>query len=181
MDAESRGGHLVTITSAEENAKVVAVANGLMVQIGASDSQDENVWRWVTGESFDFTNWKDGEPNNSLGDEDFLVLTNTENGTQWNDQDSGNQASYILEKSHTSDPSLADTDGDGFNDNLEFLNETDPRDEHSTPLNKGLVDWYPFDGNASDMSGNGNHGTLNGATLGTDRHGQTNKAMSFDG
>ena len=30
---------------------------------------------------------------------------------------------------------------------------------------------YPFDGNASDMSGNGNHGTVNGATLGTDRHG----------
>ena len=26
--------------------------------------------------------------------------------------------------------------------------------------------WYPFDGNASDMSGNGNHGTVNGATLG---------------
>ena len=34
-DAESRGGHLATITSAEENAKVVAVANGLMVQLGA--------------------------------------------------------------------------------------------------------------------------------------------------
>ena len=97
-DAESRGGHLATITSAEENAKVVAVANGLMVQLGASDSQDEGLWRWVTGESFDFTNWKDGEPNNSFGDEDFLVLTNTANGTQWNDQDSGNQASYILEK-----------------------------------------------------------------------------------
>ena len=27
----------------------------------------------------------------------------------------------------------------------------------------GLVAWYPFDGNASDMSGNGNHGTVNGA------------------
>ena len=45
----------------------------------------------------------------------------------------------------------------------------------------GLVAWYPFDGNASDMSGNGNHGTVNGATLGTDRHGQANKAYSFDG
>jgi len=37
-------------------------------------------------------------------------------------------------------------------------------------LNNGLVAWYPFDGNASDMSGNGNHGTVNGATLSTDRH-----------
>ena len=48
-------------------------------------------------------------------------------------------------------------------------------------LNNGLVAWYPFDGNASDMSGNGNHGTVNGATLSTDRHGQSNKAYSFDG
>ena len=48
-------------------------------------------------------------------------------------------------------------------------------------LQSGLVAWYPFDGNASDMSGNGNHGTVNGATLGTDRHGQANRAYSFDG
>ena len=31
------------------------------------------------------------------------------------------------------------------------------------------------------MSGNGNHGTVNGATLGTDRHGFSGKAYSFDG
>ena len=31
------------------------------------------------------------------------------------------------------------------------------------------------------MSGNGNHGTVNGATLGTDRHGEAGKAYSFDG
>ena len=31
------------------------------------------------------------------------------------------------------------------------------------------------------MSGNGNHGTVNGATLGTDRHGVADKAYSFDG
>ena len=49
------------------------------------------------------------------------------------------------------------------------------------PLQVGLVAWYPFDGNASDMSGNGNHGTVNGATLSTDRHGQTTNAYSFDG
>jgi len=48
-------------------------------------------------------------------------------------------------------------------------------------INQGLVAWYPFDGNASDMSGNGNHGTVNGATLGTDRQGVVGKAYSFDG
>jgi hypothetical protein len=45
----------------------------------------------------------------------------------------------------------------------------------------GLVGWWPFNGNANDESGNGNNGTINGATLTEDRLGNTNKAYSFDG
>ena len=45
----------------------------------------------------------------------------------------------------------------------------------------GLVGWWPFNGNANDESGNGNNGTVNGATLASDRNGQINKAYSFDG
>ncbi len=45
----------------------------------------------------------------------------------------------------------------------------------------GLVAYYPFNGNANDESGNNNNGTVNGATLTTDRHGIANKAYSFDG
>jgi hypothetical protein len=45
----------------------------------------------------------------------------------------------------------------------------------------GLVGWWPFNGNANDESGNGNNGTVNGATLTTDRFGVANKAYDFDG
>ena len=45
----------------------------------------------------------------------------------------------------------------------------------------GLVGWWPFNGNANDESGNGNHGTVNGATLTSDRFGNANKAYNFDG
>ncbi len=45
----------------------------------------------------------------------------------------------------------------------------------------GLVAWYPFNGNANDASGNGNNGSNNGATLSTDRFGNSNSAYSFDG
>jgi hypothetical protein len=45
----------------------------------------------------------------------------------------------------------------------------------------GLVGWWPFNGNANDESGNGNNGTVNGATLTADRFGNSNKAYSFDG
>ena len=45
----------------------------------------------------------------------------------------------------------------------------------------GLLGWWPFNGNANDESGNGNNGTVNGATLTSDRFGNTNSAYSFDG
>ena len=45
----------------------------------------------------------------------------------------------------------------------------------------GLVGWWGFNGNAQDGSGNGNHGTVNGATLTTDRFGNQNGAYDFDG
>ena len=45
----------------------------------------------------------------------------------------------------------------------------------------GLVGWWPFNGNANDESGNGNNGTVNGATLTNDRYGNANQAYGFDG
>lgn len=45
----------------------------------------------------------------------------------------------------------------------------------------GLVGYWPFNGNANDESGYGNHGTVSGATLTTDRFGDANSAFYFDG
>ena len=45
----------------------------------------------------------------------------------------------------------------------------------------GLVGWWPFNGNANDESGNGNNGTVNGATLTSDRFGNVGKSYSFNG
>ena len=45
----------------------------------------------------------------------------------------------------------------------------------------GLVAYYPLDGNANDLSGNGYNGTNNGATLTTDRFGNSNNAFNFNG
>lgn len=45
----------------------------------------------------------------------------------------------------------------------------------------GLIGWWPFNGNANDESGNGNNGSVNGATLSGDRFGISNSAYSFDG
>lgn len=48
------------------------------------------------------------------------------------------------------------------------------------PSATNLVAHWPFDGNADDVVG-GNHGTVNEATLTTDRFGNANSAYSFDG
>lgn len=45
----------------------------------------------------------------------------------------------------------------------------------------GLVSYYPFNGSANDAGSAGNNGTVNGATLTTDRFGATAKAYSFNG
>jgi hypothetical protein len=51
--------------------------------------------------------------------------------------------------------------------------------EAQNSLTNGLVVYYPFIGNANDASGNGNNGTVFGATLAPDRFGQPNQAYHF--
>ena len=79
---------------------------------------------------------------------------------------SGSETSYFIKN----DGSLW---GMGRNDHGQLGN--------AQGLDQGLVGWWKFDGDATDSSGNGNDGTVNGATLTTDRHGQANGAYSFDG
>jgi hypothetical protein len=45
----------------------------------------------------------------------------------------------------------------------------------------GLQGWWTMSGNANDQSGNSNNGVINGATLTTDRFGNSNSAYSFNG
>ncbi len=48
-------------------------------------------------------------------------------------------------------------------------------------LGNNLVAHYPLDGNANDISGNGNHATIINATPSTNRFNQTNRSYQFDG
>ncbi len=48
-------------------------------------------------------------------------------------------------------------------------------------ITSDLIAYYPFNGNANDESGNGNHGTVNGAVLTVGTDGQADSAYEFDG
>ena len=45
----------------------------------------------------------------------------------------------------------------------------------------GLMAWYPFNGNATDESGNGNNATIHGPSLTTDRENNVNSSFVFNG
>lgn len=52
----------------------------------------------------------------------------------------------------------------------------------SSSLKNGLVAFYPFDGDADDNSGNGNHGAIRGnLTFTTDRYNHARTSANFDG
>ena len=59
-------GHLVTITSADENAFVEGIVpDSTIVWIGFTDEVIEGTFEWVTAEPVIYTNWNAGEPNDS--------------------------------------------------------------------------------------------------------------------
>ena len=92
---EEMGGHLVTITSQEEQIFVESLNVGdLRLWIGGYRDDSFN-WCWVTGEVWDYTNWGEGEPNNS-GDEKYAAIW----PAFWNDLNNANiheQSGYICE------------------------------------------------------------------------------------
>lgn len=69
---DMKGAHLVTFTSAAEEAFVKEKLSGdTDIWLGAK--KVKNKWKWVTGESFSYRNWHEGQPSN-YDDEDYLSV-----------------------------------------------------------------------------------------------------------
>lgn len=80
---EKLGGHLVTINDAEENAEITSHLNDGSYYIGASSIDESGAnWEWVTGEPFEYSNWDDGEPNNTGTNEPVVEIYSP---GKWND------------------------------------------------------------------------------------------------
>lgn len=89
---ESRGGHLATITSSDENAALYSFMKQSGYEsayFGLSDSSDEDNWTWVTGESVDYMNWHSGEPNGESSTEDYAMFYYKFSDGTWNDGEFG--------------------------------------------------------------------------------------------
>lgn len=64
---------------------------------------------------------------------------------------------------------------------LKFATYANGYSTDALDVTTGLVGWWKFNGNASDVSGNDNNGTVNGATPTIGQNGQANNAYSFNG
>jgi hypothetical protein len=82
-DAVARGGHLVTITSPEEQAFLDANFFGFGYFIGLSDAGAEGTFAWVTGEPTTYLHWHPVQPDNFGGNEDFVQVRSSDG--LWND------------------------------------------------------------------------------------------------
>ncbi len=84
---EEMGGHLVTVTSQEEQAVIEELVNGQFCRwyfMGATNIENGVDYKWVTGEPFVYTNWSDGSPDNYCNMENYLMTTTRLNGV-WQD------------------------------------------------------------------------------------------------
>lgn len=74
---EAAGGHLVTITSAEENEFVTGLLSSYTrYWIGLSNGLLKDIWRWVTNETSNYSNWEIKEPDNYYKNEYYVYYYN---------------------------------------------------------------------------------------------------------
>ena len=90
------GGHMVTITSAEEAGTVTSlISDGQRDRywLGATNANDADYqngnisYRWITDEPFSYSNWASGEPSSSgeNGQKEHFAEIVKSWGSQWND------------------------------------------------------------------------------------------------
>ena len=129
-DAESRGGHLATITSAEEQQAIVSLGlpDGTFLG-GYQDlnspfySEPDGGWKWVTGETWSYTNWDTDQPGNLSGTDHVLNWP----GNAWHDYPvAATRTAYVIEYESVPDGIITlTTDDQGYSGTGGALSDSD--------------------------------------------------------
>jgi hypothetical protein len=127
--AESAGGYLATITSAEENAFVYSLADDDRFWhltgpsndgpwLGGAYDKETKAWRWNTGEAWNYTNWFPGQPDHlslptrTFPQDRFHFYGGAYKRTpMWGDNwhDNPNPVAYVVEWNTQPEPSVSTT------------------------------------------------------------------------
>lgn len=154
---ESLGGHLITITSEEEQNVMERILNSTDLQyegywMGAY-YQDTFDWHWITGETYEYEHFSNGEPNGS----GHYMQTFTSG--EWDDttvDGTGNSAIY----------------------NHGLICEWERANDSNPSPNNGMLMWYKFENNLVNSANNTN-GTKYGDV--TFEDGVSGKSIYLDG
>lgn len=148
---EARGGHLLTITSQEEQDAVYGyiqqyVPWDIDIWIGIRALDTKNPWsEWVTGEAVTYTNWGEGEPDGTNGQCYGAICNGDRSGDgyhvesgQWDDLNNGDETvswgGYLCEwdmaegVSETDSETAVDETGEDYilpDSNSRYLDRTD--------------------------------------------------------
>jgi cysteine-rich repeat protein len=87
-------GHLAAIGDATEQGLVEKIDTGLQ-WIGANDLQTEGSFGWSSGDAWGYTLWAVGEPDDSDGSNDCVII-NADG--EWRDWDCSAQLGYVCER-----------------------------------------------------------------------------------
>lgn len=95
---EDNGGHLATISNADELNQVIAQlpAEGV-VSCWLGGYRTSGGWAWVDGSDFAYSAWASGEPNNEGGNENYVTLLKVND--RWSMYDVPNDVSNVYASS----------------------------------------------------------------------------------
>ncbi len=93
-----------------------------------------------------------------------------------------NTGVYVSPSDTGTNPGAADSDGDGVADGLEVKEKTSPVDATKfNSFSKGMLAYWPFNGNAKDETGRGNNGIPTDVVAIPDRLSKPSAAFQFNG
>ncbi|XP_043988837.1 C-type lectin domain family 17, member A-like [Gambusia affinis] len=100
-DCIDRGADLLVMNNAEEKTFLAALIKN-EAWIGLNDKETEGSWKWVDGNSPEFKNWYNSQPDNGgtsgrWGEEDCVLVNNYGKAT-WNDFSCDGAKHWICEK-----------------------------------------------------------------------------------
>lgn len=95
---EDNGGHLATISDADELNQVIAqLPSEGVVSCWLGGYRTGGGWAWVDGSDFTYSAWASGEPNNEGGNENYVTLLKVNN--RWSMYDVPNDVSNVYASS----------------------------------------------------------------------------------
>ena len=92
---QRKGGHLASVTSTTINDYVLEGKGkrSMPLWIGGSDLEVNGVWKWADCSVWDFTIWKQGEPNDHLVPQDCLSIHPEER--KWDDVGCNTKSGFL--------------------------------------------------------------------------------------